>query len=187
MTCGPVLTQSLSAVGLGRIGIGVAGVGAAFEHVHHADRALAAAACDATQASTHLPALASKHIGSGPGVVGLSGMQVQPLLPLRKVFIVPSALAWTIVALPEIDAGAADRALADRIGLIGAARRLGLVRGRVVCAAFGSFMQAPRAIDRSGHQQAREMFDDVMGPSVQSRRKDEPIYHNIAASDTGWP
>jgi hypothetical protein len=39
-------------------------------------------------------------------------MQVQPLLPSRRVFIEPSAWAWTIVALSEIAAGAADIALA---------------------------------------------------------------------------
>ena len=50
MMCGPVLTQSLLGGRLRRIGIGVAGVGPAFEHVHQADDALLAAACDATHA-----------------------------------------------------------------------------------------------------------------------------------------
>src|SRR4051794_31809681 len=63
-------------------------------------------------ASIHLPALASKHIGSGPGVVGLSGMQVQPLLPLRMTVMVPLASAVTIEASCASDAGAADSALA---------------------------------------------------------------------------
>src|SRR3954454_20296057 len=63
-------------------------------------------------ASAHLPAFASKHIGSGPGVAGLSGMQVQPLVPLRSVFIAPLASAVMMVALPETEAGAADCALA---------------------------------------------------------------------------
>src|SRR5688572_32807284 len=63
------------------------------------------------QAIAHSPALASMHIGSGPGVTGLSGMQVQPLEPSRRVFIAPSAPAWTMAALPEMDSGAAAMAL----------------------------------------------------------------------------
>src|SRR5687768_14771873 len=54
------------------------------------------------------------HIGSGPGVAGLSGMQVKPLLPLRRVFIVPSGLAATIVAFLATASGAADIALVIR-------------------------------------------------------------------------
>jgi hypothetical protein len=42
-------------------------------------------------------------------------MQVQPLVPFRKVCIPPLESTVTIVALDEIDAGAADCALA--IGL----------------------------------------------------------------------
>src|SRR5258708_17580336 len=41
---------------------------------------------------------ASKHIGSGPGVSGLSGMQVKPLVPLRMVRIAPPFSIATIVA-----------------------------------------------------------------------------------------
>src|SRR5688500_743760 len=62
-------------------------------------------------AIAHWPALASMHIGSGPGVTGLSGMQVQPLDPSRRVFIAPSAPAWTMAALPEMESGAAAMAL----------------------------------------------------------------------------
>ena len=62
-------------------------------------------------ACAHLPALASMHIGSGPGVVGLSGMQVQPLLPLRSSVTLPSAPTVMTDALCAIDAGAADSAL----------------------------------------------------------------------------
>ncbi len=51
------------------------------------------------------------HIGSGPGVVGLSGMQVQPLLPLRNSVTLPSAPTVMTDALCAIDAGAADSAL----------------------------------------------------------------------------
>ena len=63
------------------------------------------------EASAHFIAFASTHIGSGPGVVGLSGMQVQPLLPLRRTFELPLASMTTIDALWAIDAGAADSAL----------------------------------------------------------------------------
>src|SRR3954453_8227947 len=66
----------------------------------------------ATQAATHLPALPSKHIGSGPGVSGASGMHVQPFLPARTWFILPSAPAVTTAASWASAAGAADSALA---------------------------------------------------------------------------
>ena len=95
---------------LGRIGIGVAGVGAAFEHVHEADVASGGGLWP-IHACAHLAALASMHIGSGPGVAGLSGMQVQPLLPLRSSVILPSAPTVITDALCAIDAGAADSAL----------------------------------------------------------------------------
>src|SRR6185295_7585227 len=57
-------------------------------------------------------AFSSMHIGSGPGVAGLSAMQVKPPRPRRTVRIVPSARIATIVALRETAAGAADIALA---------------------------------------------------------------------------
>src|SRR3954467_7554890 len=63
------------------------------------------------QAPAQAPAFLSMHIGSGPGVVGLSGMQVQPLWPSRRVFIEPSACAWTMAASLEREAGAAAIAL----------------------------------------------------------------------------
>src|SRR5688500_11247924 len=56
-------------------------------------------------AIAHSTAFASMHIGSGPGVTGLSGMHVQPFDTSRRVFIAPSAPAWTMVALPEMDSG----------------------------------------------------------------------------------
>src|SRR5690348_5367790 len=65
---------------------------------------------------THAPAqanaFASMHIGSGPGVEGESGMQVNPLCPWRKVRILPSAPIATMVASLATAAGAARRALA---------------------------------------------------------------------------
>src|SRR6478609_5351640 len=65
-----------------------------------------------TQAMTKSIAFASKHIGSGPGVSGASGMQVKPLVPLRNSAILPSAPIVTIAASLATAAGAADSALA---------------------------------------------------------------------------
>src|ERR1043165_9886467 len=69
------------------------------------------ALCD-IQAPAHSIAFLSMHIGSGPGVVGLSGMHVQPFVPSRSVRILPSALMSITVAFFAIDIGAADIALA---------------------------------------------------------------------------
>src|SRR5437763_11553560 len=74
-----------------------------------------------TQASAHLAALPSKHIGSGPGVSGASGMQVQPLVPLRTVVIAPLASTVTTEALCASAAGAAASALATGSLLVAAA------------------------------------------------------------------
>src|SRR3954468_6467997 len=65
----------------------------------------------ATHAWTHWPAFLSKHIGSGPGVSGASGMQVQPLVPLRSSVMAPFASTVTTDALWAIAPGAADSAL----------------------------------------------------------------------------
>src|SRR3954451_12299962 len=51
-------------------------------------------------------------MGSGPGVPGASGMQVQPFLPARTCFIAPLASTVTTAASCASDAGAADSALA---------------------------------------------------------------------------
>src|SRR6185369_9534618 len=64
------------------------------------------------QALAHSRALASMHIGSGPGVVGLSAMQVKPLVPLRTTRIAPLASTSMTVDLAPTAAGAADMALA---------------------------------------------------------------------------
>src|SRR3954471_13843446 len=56
-------------------------------------------------------AFLSMHIGSGPGVVGLSGMQVQPFVPLRRVRIEPFGPIAVTVAFLATAAGAADIAL----------------------------------------------------------------------------
>src|SRR5262249_4375948 len=73
------------------------------------------------QASAHAPALASMHIGSGPGVPGLSGMHVQPFVPLRIVTILPSAVMLTIAAFFATLIGAALMALLMRSASLGAA------------------------------------------------------------------
>src|SRR4249919_1638962 len=62
-------------------------------------------------APAHVSAEASMHIGSGPGVVGLSAMQVKPLVPARTVRRVPSGFAATTAAPAATLAGAACIAL----------------------------------------------------------------------------
>src|SRR5207302_4946437 len=64
-------------------------------------------------------AAGSMHIGSGPGVAGLSGMQVKLLVPLRTVRILPpSSLATIVACLPTLG-GAADSALAMSCASVG--------------------------------------------------------------------
>src|SRR4051812_27702455 len=93
------------------------------------------------QAVAHSSAFLSMHIGSGPGVVGLPGMQVQPFVPLRTSRILPSCPMAMIVAPLLIELGAADSALlmsfASLIGAIlcccakaGAAKAAQLMRKR---------------------------------------------------------
>src|SRR5436853_6611029 len=65
-----------------------------------------------THAMTQSTEFLSMHIGSGPGVAGLSGMQVNPLVPLRSVRILPSASIAMMVASFATLAGAAFIALA---------------------------------------------------------------------------
>ncbi|MNP64426.1 hypothetical protein D3C76_1599200 [compost metagenome] len=64
------------------------------------------------QAWAQAIAAASMHMGSGPGVAGLSGMQVKPLPPSRRVRILPSAPMATMVAPAPTLTGAAAMALA---------------------------------------------------------------------------
>jgi hypothetical protein len=59
------------------------------------------------------------HIESGPGVTGLSGMQVQPFFPSRSVVVLPLSSIVTIAASCAIEAGAA--ASAPAIGSFDAA------------------------------------------------------------------
>ena len=58
-----------------------------------------------------MPAL-SRHIGSLPGVVGLSGMHVKVPLPSRSTFMPPFSSMSMIVASCATALGAADIALA---------------------------------------------------------------------------
>src|SRR5271157_4565316 len=64
-----------------------------------------------SQASTHSIAFRSAHIGSGPGVLGLSAMQVNWLMPWRTIRIFPSESTSIIVAPFPTASGAADTAL----------------------------------------------------------------------------
>src|SRR5258708_7299826 len=72
-----------------------------------------------THACTQSMAFLSMHMGSGPGVAGLSGMQVNPLLPLRSVRILPSASIATMEAFLATLAGAALMALLMRSASLG--------------------------------------------------------------------
>src|SRR5271165_2597811 len=71
-------------------------------------------------ASIQSPAFLSQHIGSGPGVSGLSGMQVKPLDPLRSVRIPPFGSGATMVAFSATFFGAAFMALAISSSSVGA-------------------------------------------------------------------
>src|SRR5882724_13380847 len=72
-------------------------------------------------ASTQSPAFLSQHIGSGPGVSGLSGIQVKPLDPLRSVRMPPFGSGATMVASSATFFGAAFMALAMSSSSVGAA------------------------------------------------------------------
>src|SRR4051812_16728132 len=72
-----------------------------------------------THASTHSIALLSAHIGSGPGVAGLSAMHVNALVPLRTVCMPLSSIVTTVAPF-ETAAGAALSALAISCFSLGA-------------------------------------------------------------------
>src|ERR1700692_1345856 len=65
-------------------------------------------------------AFLSMHMGSGPGVAGLSGIHVNSLVPLRSVRILPWASIVTMVAFLATPAGAALMALFIRSASLGA-------------------------------------------------------------------
>src|SRR4051794_14330823 len=97
MMCGPVLIHALAAVGLVAYG-SVLLASVPPDSMYITPTAPAGGSLWPTHASAHLPALASKHIGSGPGVSGASGMQVQPFVPLRRTVIAPFASNCTMLA-----------------------------------------------------------------------------------------
>src|SRR6476659_2675514 len=72
------------------------------------------------QAPAQANAFLSMHIGSGPGVAGLSAIQVKPFVPWRSVRILPSASIAMMVASFETFAGAARCALAISWASLGA-------------------------------------------------------------------
>src|SRR6266478_3078822 len=102
-----------------------------------------------TKACTHSMAFRSIHIGSGPGVSGLSGMHVKPSLPLRKVRILPSAPMATMVACCATLRGAAAIALAiicsSLMGALPCAAVLSAAGGAAAAADFVSAADTLRA------------------------------------------
>src|SRR5690348_6831252 len=66
------------------------------------------------QALAHCMPPSSRHIGSLPGLFGLSGMQVKLFLPLRRVFICMLSSMTTMVASLATAGGAADMAFLIR-------------------------------------------------------------------------
>src|SRR5918994_4273359 len=110
MTCGPVLIQLLFSVGFCACGsVLLASLPPA--NMYMKPILFAGGVCFVSHACTHAIAFSSPHIGSGPGVAGLSAIQVKLLVPLRTVRILPSAEASTTVAPLPIADGAADIAL----------------------------------------------------------------------------
>src|SRR5918993_1703991 len=110
MTCGPVLIQLLFSVGFCACGsVLLASLPPA--NMYMKPILFAGGVCFVSHACTHAMAFSSPHIGSGPGVAGLSAIQVKLLVPLRTVRILPSADASITVASLPIADGAADIAL----------------------------------------------------------------------------
>src|SRR4051794_10415812 len=119
----------------------------------------------ATHACTQFPALASKHIGSGPGVSGASGMQVHPLVPLRTVVMAPFASTVMTDALCAIAAGAADSALATG-SLLFAAELVFVSAARVLFSGGTALLlQASTAITDPASSRISSVLI-VMNPSV---------------------
>src|SRR6188472_3820211 len=110
MMCGPVLIQWLLASGFVAYGSVLLPSVPPSSMYMKPTFPLGGVLC-ATHASTHSIAFLSMHIGSGPGVAGLSGMQVNPFEPLRSECMPLSSIV-TIVAFFETAAGAARIALA---------------------------------------------------------------------------
>src|SRR5271166_2673012 len=119
MMCGPVLIQWLVVVGFAAYGsVLLASVPPASIYINPTFPA--GGVLWFRYASIQSPAFLSQHIGSGPGVSGLSGMQVKPLDPLRSVRIPPFGSGATMVAFSATFFGAAFMALAISSSSVGA-------------------------------------------------------------------
>src|SRR4029077_18664246 len=95
-------------------------------------------------------AAGSMHIGSGPGVAGLSGMQVKLLVALRTVRILPPPSMTTIVACLPTLGGAADSALAMSSASVGPGlAAAGFPAGAGVSAASAAQLHAVKAAPTS--------------------------------------
>src|SRR4051794_40500796 len=112
----------------------------------------------ATHACTQFPALASKHIGSGPGVSGASGMQVHPLVPLRTVVMAPFASTVMTDALCAIAAGAADSALATGSLLFAAELVFVSAAGGLFSAGATAFFSGANPVPSTRGQQGFWLF-----------------------------
>src|ERR1039457_580895 len=114
MMCGPVLIQWLAVVGFAAYGsVLLASVPPASMYINPTFPA--GGVLWFRYASIQSPAFLSQHIGSGPGVAGLSGIQVKLLDPLRSVRIPPVGSGATMVAFSATFLGAAFMALAGGV------------------------------------------------------------------------
>jgi hypothetical protein len=120
------------------------------------------------------------HIGSGPGVAGLSGMQVQPFLPARKVAIVPSAFGSTIAASWAIEAGAADIALSTG-SLLLAALAVAVLFAAAEFAVLSVLLQAARTMQPAPATNATPtnilLLEHFMLASI--KRPETPPYYKL--------
>src|SRR5436853_3734564 len=108
-------------------------------------------------------AAGSMHIGSGPGVAGLSGMQVKLLVPLRTVRILPPFSMTTIVACLPTLGGAADSALAMSCAWVGPGlAAAGLAGASAASAAQLHAVRMAPTSNRIGRTDARMMI--LLGP-----------------------
>src|SRR4051794_17037009 len=127
----------------------------------------------AIHASAHFMPLASMHIGSFPGVCGLSGMQVQPLVPWRTVVTAPLASIVMIAASCAIDAGAADCALAT--GSFEAAVWICPVDASALLPATPVLLQAPTLASAPASSNVRRKDVKIMKPSYPSPEEGRAI------------
>src|SRR5690349_8358132 len=120
------------------------------------------------------------HIGSGPGVLGVSGMQVQPFLPARKVAIVPSALGSTIAASWVIEAGPADIALSMG-SLLLVPLAAAVLFAAAEFAALSLLLQPARIMQPATATNATPtnilLLEQIMLPSI--KRQATPLYYNM--------